>query len=144
MFSKLTAPSLGWLVLFIASAVIAQTPSPPAGQPTAPGLRKLSGDDAKRAEELNRAIDAALKADRWDEAIARVEELVALRTRTQGPRDFETVNAEWFLKTLKRVASIPGEDRVAYQSAKIVNQQGDALERSGEVRPGSAAFREGA
>ena len=55
----------------------------------------LKGDDAKRAEELAKAIEAALKADRWYEAIARAEELFALRTRVQGPKHFETVNAEW-------------------------------------------------
>ena len=85
MFDKLTAPSLGLLVLFIASAAPAQTPAPPVGQPTTHGLRKLSGDDAKRAEVLDKAIEAALKADRWDEAIARAEELLDLRTRVQGP-----------------------------------------------------------
>ena len=95
----------------------AQTTSPKEAQPPAPGLRKLTGDDAKRAEELDKAIEAALKADRWDEAIARAEELLALRTRVQGPKHFETVNAEWRLKTLRRVAPMPHEDRVAYQSA---------------------------
>ncbi len=49
----------------------AQTTSPKEAQPPAPGLRKLTGDDAKRAEELDKAIAAALKADRWDEAIAQ-------------------------------------------------------------------------
>jgi tetratricopeptide (TPR) repeat protein len=58
MFRKLTAPSLGLLALFIASAVSGQTPAAPAGQPTAPNLRKLSGDDAKHAEELGKFTQA--------------------------------------------------------------------------------------
>ena len=53
------------------SPTTAQTTSPKEAQPPAPGLRKLTGDDAKRAEELDKAIEAALKADRWDEAISR-------------------------------------------------------------------------
>jgi len=139
MFSKLTAP-FGWLVLFIASAVAGQTPSPPAGEPTASGLRKLSGDDAKRAEELDKAIDAALKADRWDEAIARQEELLALRTRVQGPKHFETVDAEWRLKTLRRVAPMPHEDRAAYQSARTLNAQGETLLTQGKYAQAQPLF----
>ena len=36
-----------------------------------PALPKLTGDDARRAEELEKATEAAIKADRWDEVIAR-------------------------------------------------------------------------
>jgi hypothetical protein len=80
-------------------------------------LIKLTGDDAKRAKELDKAIEAALAADRWDEAIAREGELLALRVKVQGPKHFETVNAEWSLKALRRVAPMPKEDRIASQSA---------------------------
>src|SRR5207237_297539 len=107
MTGQRTMPLLGLLVLFIASVVPGQTPAPPAGQPTAPGLRQLSGDDARRAEELDKAIAAALKADRWDEAIARAEERLALRAQVQGPKHFEAVEAEWLLKALRRVAPMP-------------------------------------
>jgi tetratricopeptide (TPR) repeat protein len=124
---KLSATSLGFLVLSIVSAVGAQTSAPRASQATAPGLRKLSGDDAKGAEELNKAIDAALKADRWDEAIAKTEDLLALRVKVHGPKHFEALDAEWRLKGLRRVAPMPKEDRVAYQSASVVNGQAEAF-----------------
>jgi len=42
----------------------AQTTFPKDRQPPAPGLRRLTGDDATRAAELAKAIEAALKADR--------------------------------------------------------------------------------
>ena len=121
----------------------AQTTITEAAQPPAPGLRKLTGDDAKRAEELDKAIEAALMADRWDEAIARAEELLALRTRVQGPKHFETVNAEWRLKTLRRVAPMPHEDRVAYRSAKTMNRASQDPQRPGEVRCRPSRSREG-
>ncbi len=105
----------------------AQTTPPNQAQPPAPGLRKLTGDDAKRAEELNKAIEAALKADRWDEAIAKAQESLALRTRVQGPKHFETVTAECRLNALRRVASMPKEDRVAYRSASTMNEQATTL-----------------
>ncbi len=49
----------------------AQTSSPKEAQPPAPALRKLTGDDARQAKELEKAIEGALKADRWDEAVAQ-------------------------------------------------------------------------
>ena len=122
------------------SPTTAQTTSPKEAQPPAPGLRKLTGDDAKRAEELDKAIEAALKADRWDEAIAKAEELLALRTRVQGPKHFETVNAEWRLKTLRRVAPMPNEDRVAYQSANTMNEQAETLYAQGKYAQAQPLF----
>ncbi len=121
-------PSLGLLVLFIASAVSGQTPAPPAGQPpTAPGLRKLTGEDEKRAEQLDDQIGKAVKTDRWDEAIARAKELLALRTRVQGPKHFQTADAQWLLKTVRRVASMPHEDRVAFRTVHTMTGQAESL-----------------
>jgi tetratricopeptide (TPR) repeat protein len=114
------------------SPTTAQTTSSKESQSPAPGLRQLTGDDAKRAEELDKAVEAAQKVDRWDEAIARAEELLALRTRAQGLKHFETVNAEWRLKTLRRIAPMPPEDRVAYQSARTMNVQAEALLAQGK------------
>ena len=131
---------IGLGIAISGSPTTAQTTSPKEAQPPAPGLRKLTGDDAKRAEELDKAIEAALKADRWDEAIARAEELLALRTRAQGPKHFETVNAEWRLKTLRRVAPMPHEDRVAYQSAKTMNEQAEALYAQGKYAQAQPLF----
>jgi len=96
-------------------------------QSTAPGLIKLAGDDEKRVKQLDEQIDQALKADRWDEAIARAEELVALRTRIHGPKHFETVNAEWRLKALRRAAAMQQEDRAAYQSARSMDKHAETL-----------------
>ena len=132
MNSKLRATWLGLLVLAIASSVPGQTPAPPTGQPPAPGLRKLAGDDARRADKLGKAIEAALKADRWDEAIAKQEELLGLRTRVQGPKHFETVSEEWRLKTLRRVAPMSHEDRVVYQSSNAIDKQALTLDDQGK------------
>jgi tetratricopeptide (TPR) repeat protein len=114
--------------------------APPAGQPTPPGLPKLTGDDEKRAKELDTAVEAALKADRWDEAIAKAEELVALRTKAQGPKHFETANAEWHLRALRRVAPMSHEDRLAYESARTINEQAETLIKRGKYAEAQPLF----
>jgi len=142
MFSKLMAPLLGSLVLFIPLPVSAQAPAPkrPASQPAAPGLRKLTGEDEKRAKQLDEQIGTATNADRWEEAITRAEELLALRTRIQGPKHFETVNAEWKLKTLRRLARMPKHDRAAYLSAEAMNAEAKKLRDQGEFVQAQTLF----
>ena len=141
MFHKLTALLLGLLVLFTTSAVSGQTPAPPAGQPpAAPGLRKLTGEDEKRANDLDEQIDKSVKADRWDEAIGQAEELLALRTRVQGAEHFEAVDAKEVLKNLRRVAPRPHEDRVAYRAVKTMNEQAVALFVQGKYAAAQPLF----
>ena len=121
----------------------AQSTSSKETQSPAPGLRKLTGDDAKRANDLDKAIVATLEADRWDEAVSRAEELLALRTRALGPKHFETVSSELQKKTLRRLAPMPHEDRVAYQSAGPLNAQGEELYAQGKYAQAQPLFRDG-
>jgi tetratricopeptide (TPR) repeat protein len=132
MSRKFLASLPALLILIIASAVSGQTPAPSTTPPPAPGLRKLTGDDERRAQQLDEQIDQALKQDRWKDAIARAEELVALRGRVQGPKHFETVNEEWRLKAMRRLDPMPKEDRLAYQSASTMTEQGDTLDDQGK------------
>jgi tetratricopeptide (TPR) repeat protein len=132
MVNKLRASLLVVISLLIVPLALSQTPAPPAAKPTAPGLIQLTGEDEKRAKQLDEQIDKAMKDDRWDEAVARAEELLALRTKTLGPRHFETVDAEWRFKALRRVAPMPKDDRAAYQSASAVQKQAYILVGQGE------------
>ena len=103
-------------------------------------MRRLIGDDEKRAGVLAEAIGAAAKAERWNEAIARAEELVALRARAQGPKHFETVDAEWSLKTLRRYAAMPKEDRAAFRSTLTMDKQARALDAQGKYAAAQPLF----
>ncbi len=132
MFNEILTPLLGFIVLSFTSSVLGQAHAPPNAEPVAPELRKLTAEDDKRAKQLDEQIDKALKADRWDKAIAKAEELLALRMRVQGPKHFETVNEEWRLKALRRVASLPREDRVAFLSAQTAVEQAEALLAQGK------------
>src|SRR6476661_5634817 len=86
---------IGLGIELLGRSTTAQTAPLEKAQSPAPGLRRLTGDDAQRAEELRGAIEAALKANHWEEAIARTEELLALQARVQGPKYFETLNTKW-------------------------------------------------
>src|SRR5438270_10600367 len=107
MVRKLLAPLPGLLILLIASAVLGQSPAPARAQPPAPGLRTLTGADEQRTKQLDEQIDQAMKEDRWKDAIARAEELLALRARLQGEKHFEVVDTAWQVKTLRRSAALP-------------------------------------
>jgi tetratricopeptide (TPR) repeat protein len=132
MLRNLTLPLVATLIVTIATAVSGQTSAPPTGKQIAQGLMKLNGDDEKRAKELDEQIDTAMKGGRWEEAIARAEELVALRTRVQGPKHFDTANAQWRLMTLRRVVLMPREDRIAYRSARTKYVQAEAYADEGK------------
>ncbi len=138
MFSKLMAPLLASLLLFVPLSGCGREPTtkPSAGQPPAPVLRTLTGDDETRAKVLDAQIFSAMMFDRWTEAIARAEELLVLRTHAQSPKQFETVSAEWCLRTLRRVAASPREDRVAFRSAHTMYQQAERLDAQGKYAQG--------
>jgi tetratricopeptide (TPR) repeat protein len=95
-------------------------------------LTKLAPDDAKRAGELNKSMEAAVLALKWTEAAARAEDLLALRTRVQGPKHFETINAEWLVKALRIVAAARPEDQAAYRSAAGFEEEANVLSQQGK------------
>jgi tetratricopeptide (TPR) repeat protein len=131
---------IGLGIEILGSPTSAQTPSAEDVPSPASGLRKLTGADAKKAEELDKAIEAARKADRWDDAMARSDELVALRSRVQGPKHFETVNREWLLKGVRRIASMSREDRAAYRSADSMHVQAQTLHAQGNCATAQPLF----
>ncbi len=132
MVNRFRASPLILFVFFTSPSLPGQTSAPATGKPTAPGLIKLTGDDEKRAKELDLQIDQAMKADSWNKAIERAEELVALRTKLQGSKHFETMNVQWELKALRRLAPMPRGDRAAYQSGISMIKQADRLNAQGK------------
>jgi CHAT domain-containing protein/tetratricopeptide (TPR) repeat protein len=134
------AAHVGVFLLLVGCPVLGQAPAPSTSQLPGPGLRKLTGEDEKRAKELGTQIDNALRADRWDEAIAKAEQLLALRVKAQGPKHFEAVSEEWQLKASRRVAPMPKEDRVAYESARTMNEQGEGLHAQGKYAQAQVLF----
>jgi tetratricopeptide (TPR) repeat protein len=141
MDTKIRASMLVFFLLLIDTVAPGQTTAPGAANGTAPGLIRLTGDDEKRAKQLDEQIGKAMEADCWDEAIARAEELLALRKRVQGPRHFEATTAAWNVKTLRRVAPMAKEDRAAYFSTLAMSEQGAALVAQGNYAQAQTLFQ---
>jgi tetratricopeptide (TPR) repeat protein len=94
------------LIVVVAGASLALAEEPPY-------KRLLQGDDAKKAEALQKRIDELWTASKFAEAVAPAEELLALRRRVQGDRHWEVADSARRVETLRRAARLP----VAQQQA---------------------------
>jgi tetratricopeptide (TPR) repeat protein len=129
-----------FVTIATSSPVIPQVETRAQSDQLAAKTRELLGDDAERASKLEEEFAKARAADRWDEAISKAQELVALRTRGQGAAHFDTVRAEWQLKTARLVAALPKEDRAAFLSARDLTKEGEALFRQGKYADAQPLF----
>jgi len=98
--------------------VLAAADPPPVPSGVKPPYQRLlTGDDAKKAVELERQAAAAVEADDYRTAIKASEELLALRTRAQGRDHWETVMEWWTLETRKKISAMPAENRAVWRKA---------------------------
>jgi CHAT domain-containing protein/tetratricopeptide (TPR) repeat protein len=104
------------LGLSLAAGVRADAPQPKAN-PKPPWQRLLTGDDARKAAALEKRIAELETADRYAEAVTGVEDLLALRTRAQGPDHHETADTKWALAALRKVAALPEAKRRGWRRA---------------------------
>jgi hypothetical protein len=81
------------------------------GAEDAPWQRMLKGDDARRAEALERRIEELQAGGQFAEAVQPAREVLTLRERVQGARHWQTVNARRQVETLKHIAGQPAEAR---------------------------------
>src|SRR5262249_14822947 len=64
--------------------------------------RELEGDEARRAEELEKAIARARGEGRFGEAVGPAREVLAIRRQVQGEDHWETVSARIEAETMAR------------------------------------------
>lgn len=114
-----------------------------------PGRRALTGDDARRAGELQRQVDVLMSGGKFAEAVRPAEEVLALRQRVQGERHWETVEARVLRDLLKDVAALPPagqRDALAagrqFAAAERLHQQGRYAETEPPLRRAVAALRQ--
>jgi tetratricopeptide (TPR) repeat protein len=141
MVNKSRASMLMLLVFLIGSSAWGQASRQRTDNPIAPGLIELTGEDKKRAKQLCEEMEKAVNADRWDEAIAKAEELLALRTRAQGPKHYETVDAVRQVKNIRQMAALPKDDRSALLLAIDLNGEGESFFGKGMYLAAQSSFQ---
>lgn len=103
-----------------------QTPQPPV----------LTGDDAKRVEELGGKVDDLRTAGKYAEAQEPAREILAIRTRGLGAGHWQTADAKRDLQTLERLAALPAEARAEFTAAEKLSAELAGLRRQGKYREG--------
>jgi CHAT domain-containing protein len=123
-------------VLGLLLAGVAQGAAPPLP----PYLRLLSGAEARRAERLQKQIDAHVEAGELAEALALAKDLAELRRRQQGEGHWQAVAAGWQVRTLERAARLPEAGRREYASLPGLERQASGLYRQGRYAPALSLF----
>jgi hypothetical protein len=104
----------------------------PAADSKSPWQRLLTGDDAKKAARLQQRIEELEAADQYTEAIRLQEELLALRTKVQGAKHWETANQKWALMASKKIAALPAEKRAGWRQAARATAEAKSLEQKAQ------------
>jgi Flp pilus assembly protein TadD len=97
-----------------------------------PYERMLKGDDAKKAEELQKSYNKYLNAEDWAEAKKFAQALIDFRTQKQGADHYEVTNANQLLKNVEIRAQLTPQERKALAEADQQNQQLVALDQQGQ------------
>jgi tetratricopeptide (TPR) repeat protein len=84
---------------------------------TPPWQRVLTGDDAKKVEEIEKRIDELILSGRFAEALRPAEEIVEIRTHVQGTNHWQSVDARRKLELCRVLRDRPSAERVDYTSS---------------------------
>ncbi|MBS0266495.1 MAG: tetratricopeptide repeat protein, partial [Planctomycetes bacterium] len=108
---------LGLAAWFLVSPVLwAQQAAPPTNQPPAeqaPWQKVLNEADAHTVQRLTLALTKALENDKIPEAQRAANDILALRTRVQGPKHWQTIDAAQQLAEMKLLSRLKPADRTA-------------------------------
>jgi len=120
-------------LLGLSLTVVVRADDPkPKTDPKPQWQRLLTGDDARKAADLEKRAEELEKADRYAEAIMTAEELLALRTKVQGADHWETVDQKWELAALKQVAALSEEKRLGWWKADQGAAKAEGLEQKAQ------------
>jgi CHAT domain-containing protein len=115
-----------------------------ADEPKPQWQRMLTGEDAKKAAELEKRTQDFLVLGNHLEAIRLQEELLALRTKVQGADHWETVDQKWNLMFLKILVALPREKRTTLNKAfEGMVVAADRLEKQAQFASAMPFLQEG-
>jgi CHAT domain-containing protein/tetratricopeptide (TPR) repeat protein len=118
-------PVIGFLAMSLIPATFADEPKPQ-------WQRMLTGEDAKKAQALQKRFEEFADADNFPEAIQTAESLLELRTKLQGADHWETVNQKWAVAALRKVAALSKEKRAGWRKAAEGDSQAGRLEEKAQ------------
>ncbi|MCE9531628.1 MAG: tetratricopeptide repeat protein [Planctomycetes bacterium] len=93
--------------------------------------RMLKGEDAKKFQELWAKVSAHQRAGRTDDLLKALDEVVALRSRVQGPDHWETIKLKWLVDRERKIATLPAEKQAGWRNALADNRRAADLESKG-------------
>ena len=102
--------------------------SPSATEKPSPSPKTLTGEDAKRVETLEKAVNQLRRAGKFMEAIEPAKQVQAICEKALGPDHWQTADAGWTIETLRATASLPEAGRQAMASVGALEEEADALE----------------
>jgi tetratricopeptide (TPR) repeat protein len=105
--------------------------------PPAPAPKTLSGADSKRVHELTEAIGALRREGKFVEAIEQARQAGAICEKALGADHWQTADWRRYVETLRTIAALPAEGRLALASVLALDAAGDAAYR--EANYGEAA-----
>jgi tetratricopeptide (TPR) repeat protein len=125
----------GWLLLVaLMGAGLAAAEEPPY-------KRLLQGDDAKKAEALQKRIDELWVPGKFAEAVVPAEELRALRKRLQGAGHWEVTDAARQVQTLRQAALLSPAQQQALAGVLSTAAKGQELDAQGKYAQAEPLWR---
>jgi tetratricopeptide (TPR) repeat protein len=104
----------------------------PASKP--PWQRLLQGDDARKAAELDKRLEALQETRKWEEALKVAQELEQLWRRLQGADHYQAVTARWQVEAIRRLLRKEEVVRRDYAATIALQRQAEALWGKGLYR----------
>src|SRR5262249_28254426 len=107
-----------------------------------PWKRALKGEDAKKAEQLEKKIAQFKEAGKFAEAIAPAREALAIRIRAQGPEHWQTADAKRQLETLWLIAARSRDLQNEFSKLAKLEADADRLKEKGRYADAEPLVRE--
>jgi tetratricopeptide (TPR) repeat protein len=99
-----------------------------------PWQRLLQGDDAKKAEELQKRLDELQPAGKFADALETAEQLARLREERQGKEHWQAVDARFTAEALRRAVRSEKVDREEYAGTFEQFRRASSLEQKGQFK----------
>lgn len=108
----------------------------------APWLRVLKGEDAHKVAMLETKLHDLEKAGGFAEALEIARQILAIRRRAQGEEHWETVDAQYRVRTCERVAPLAREIQTRLAAAAAQAEEGEKLHDKGRDAQAEPLFRQ--